>query len=94
MPFFLKQKINSNFNFYFSYLFYFLAGNASVMYYNTSAMQDHLKRKHKIKVETIPRSSDPERFKCSHCLKVFKKSRALKDHINTHTGNCKITLQK
>ena len=56
------------------------------MYYNTSAMQDHLKRKHKIKVETIPRSSDPERFKCSHCLKVFKKSRALKDHINTHTG--------
>ena len=56
------------------------------LYYNTSAMHSHLKRIHKIKVETIPRSSDPERFKCTHCGKVFKKSRTLKDHINTHTG--------
>ena len=67
--------------------FLFLEATTSAgLYYNTSAMHSHLKRIHKIKVETIPRSSDPERFKCTHCGKVFKKSRTLKDHINTHTG--------
>ena len=52
----------------------------------TTAMQWHLKKKHKIKVETIPKSSDPERFKCTYCQKVFRQSRGLKDHLNTHTG--------
>ena len=48
----------------------------------------HLKRKHKIIVETIARSSDPERFKCTFesCGKVFPTSLRLKDHVNTHTG--------
>ena len=46
----------------------------------------HLKRKHKLIVETIPKSNDPERFKCSYCGKIFTQGRGLKDHINTHTG--------
>ena len=46
----------------------------------------HLKRKHKIIVETIARSNDPDRFKCCHCAKVFPTSLRLKDHVNTHTG--------
>ena len=46
----------------------------------------HLKRKHKLIVETIPKSNDPERFKCSYCGKIFTQGRGLKDHINTHAG--------
>ena len=79
-----KQKPKKKLNFLF-----LEAGKhtkSTGLYYNTSAMHSHLKRIHKIIVQTIPRSSDPERFKCSHCGKVFKKSRTLKDHINTHTG--------
>ena len=57
-------------------------------------MQWHLKKKHKIKVETIPKSSDPERFKCTYCQKVFRQSRGLKDHLNTHTGMSEIYLRK
>ena len=46
----------------------------------------HLKRKHQISIETIPKSNDPERLRCPTCLKMFKKHNSLKDHINTHTG--------
>jgi len=75
----LKNNANQfEFLFYFIYL-YFLAGM-------TTAMQWHLKKKHKLKVETIPKSSDPERFKCTYCQKVFRQSRGLEDHLNTHTG--------
>ena len=49
-------------------------------------MFGHLKRKHQLSVETIPRSNDPERLRCQHCSKLFKKLKSLKEHINTHTG--------
>ena len=37
-------------------------------------------------METLGRSNDPERWKCSYCQKVFKEGPKLRDHINTHTG--------
>ena len=49
-------------------------------------MIDHLKKKHKIFVETIVKSKDPDRLKCKYCGKFFKHGHYLKDHINTHTG--------
>ena len=52
----------------------------------TGDMIAHLKRKHKIVVETMSRSNDPERWKCKYCGKIFKEGSAYRDHINTHTG--------
>merc|ERR1739844_53154 len=52
----------------------------------TGDMIAHLKRKHKIIVETMSRSNDPERWKCKYCGKIFKEGSAYRDHINTHTG--------
>ena len=49
-------------------------------------MRSHLKRLHKVVVETIAKSKDPERYKCTYCGKIMKDNQVLKDHINTHTG--------
>ena len=49
-------------------------------------MVGHLKRIHKVFVETKARSNDPERFKCEYCSKIFKDINHLRDHRNTHTG--------
>ena len=49
-------------------------------------MVGHLKRIHKVFVETKQRSNDPERFKCEYCGKIFKDINHLRDHRNTHTG--------
>ena len=52
----------------------------------TYELRSHLRRIHKVVVETIVKSKDPERYKCKHCGKIFKAKPNLQDHINTHTG--------
>ena len=69
-----------NFASCFKVIIFLLLGGSTMMY-------GHLKRYHQITgIETIPRSNDPERMRCPHCSKLFKKHNSLKDHINTHTG--------
>ena len=52
----------------------------------TGQLRHHLKKVHKVVIETIAKSSDPERFKCKYCGRIYNQKAYLKDHINTHTG--------
>ena len=57
---------------------FFFSGSAKLI--------KHLRNKHKIEIETIAKSNDPERFKCDFCGKIFAKKVRLEDHMNVHKG--------
>ena len=56
------------------------------LFSGSASLLSHLRSKHKIEIETIAKSSDPERFKCDFCGKIFAKKIRLEDHVNVHKG--------